>query len=409
MKYFKNTDLAKLYHVSEKSVRNWIDAAEEEKLDLQLYSSNGRNHIANTDHNTTIIAELVEKGKKYKNTRGHRIIVPKDKFYSLYNQKQILDIISNIDIHREIPLQYTYFNSGAERWDKYTQNLLQQKASNYLTNIIQLLRLNFDYLDELLADYDKVNVIDIGVGNALPIRDTLQHLLDSEKLNRYIAIDISKEMLDIAESNIERWFGDKVKFEGYIRDINYDRFNDLLVADTFGDSAETVINLVLFLGGTISNFREPQHVFATVHESMGRRDLLLFSKKPDTEKSRRYFEMTATGNQDLELVLRLLNLEPSMYVLEQFFDEQRMARVLQAKLTMSLSIRFNLNGQERMLHLHKGESLLLWRARHQSTVEIIQEFDQNDFDLQHVSRSKDQAHLMIVSRIKTRQEYDVAD
>ena len=66
MKYFKNTELAKLYHVSEKSVRNWIDAVEIGKLDLDLFDQKGKFYIANTTKNTRTIEALVEKGKKYK-------------------------------------------------------------------------------------------------------------------------------------------------------------------------------------------------------------------------------------------------------------------------------------------------------------------------------------------------------
>ena len=70
LKYFKNTELAKIYNVSEKSVRNWIQAARSGKLDLQLYEHNGRLAIANITKNTETIKKLAENGKKYKNSRG---------------------------------------------------------------------------------------------------------------------------------------------------------------------------------------------------------------------------------------------------------------------------------------------------------------------------------------------------
>lgn len=75
MKYFRNTELAKIYKVSEKSVRNWIEAAQSGKIELQLFEHNGKYFIANTSKNTTIIEKLVEKGKKFRNTRGHKKLV----------------------------------------------------------------------------------------------------------------------------------------------------------------------------------------------------------------------------------------------------------------------------------------------------------------------------------------------
>jgi uncharacterized SAM-dependent methyltransferase len=403
MKYFKNTELAKLYHISEKSVRNWIEAAEAGKLDLQLFENNGKHLIANTSKNTSIIEQLVRRGKKYKNTRGYKTLKPSEKFYDLYSPKQIMDIMSNMDVYKEIPLQYTYFNSGAERWDAYTRQLLDQEAPNSLTNTIDLLQINLDYLDMLLEGYSRINIIDLGPGNALPIRPLLEHYLKKGMLNRYIGIDISKEMLKIAEENIHDWFEGSVKFEGHIRDIVYERFDDLLVTEAFTNDEEPTINLVLFLGGTLNNFREPNQALATIHSSMGRKDLLIFSKKLDTEKSRRYFEQAASGNQEMELVLNLLNLDNSHYSLEQYFDEAKMARILEARLNVALSIQFTLGGHQRVLELNKGDRILLWRARHQTALESMQQFGENGFELLHASRSKDQDYLQLISKIGIRQ------
>jgi uncharacterized SAM-dependent methyltransferase len=401
MKYFKNTELAKIYKVSEKSVRNWIDAAEAGKLDLTLHEERGKKFIANNSKNTRIVEELVAKGKKYKNSRGYKTVQPSEDFYKLYNKKQILDIISNLDNYSEIPIQYTYVNGGAKRWDSYTRHLLEEDAPNSLTNTIELLDLNLGYLEKLLEGYSGVNIIDIGVGNALPVRSLVQHFIDKGMLKRYIGIDISKDLLQIAHYNLTKWFGDKVHFEGHVRDIVYERFDDLVVSESFGDDAGSTANLILFLGGTLNNFREPNRALATIHDSMSKDDLLLFTKKLDTQKSRRYFEMVASGNQAIDLVLDLLNIDKSLYDLEQYFDEPRMAREAVAKLKVALSVKFELNGQQRIVDLNKDEGILLWRARHQSAVETIGQFDENGFELLEAMRSKDKDYILMISKIKT--------
>ena len=401
MKYYKNTELAKIYGTSEKSVRNWIQAAREGKLELQLYEEKGKFLIENTAKNTFTIETLVAKGRKYKNTRGHKVITPLPKFYDLYSPKQIVDIMANLDIYRESPVQYTYFNSGAQRWDKYTQNLLNQTTPNSLTNTLQLLDLNLGYIDALLGDCSGVNIIDIGVGNALPIRGVLEHFIEKGLLKRYIGIDISKELLHIAKQNISSWFKDEVLFEGHIRNINYDRFDDLLVAESFGAEANSTVNLVFFLGGTISNMRQPNHALSTIHDSMGKRDFLFISKKLDTEKSRRYFEMAVQGNQEINLVLKLLNIDESLYTLEQFFDEQKMVRQARARLNVAIAIKFQLYDQERVIEFNKDETILLWRARHQTALETLKQFDANGFELLQATRSKDQEYLSLISKIKT--------
>lgn len=406
MKYYKNTELAQLYHVSEKSVRNWISAAQEGKLDLQLYSKEGKQLIANTSKNTELIRDLVQKGKKYRNSRGFKTISPKSQFYKVYNSKEIFDIISSLDVNREIPHQYSYFNGGASEWDLYVQKLAQEKTPNLLTDTIELLNLNTPYLDLLLEEHTRVNVIDIGLGNCFPVRNLLQHLKDSGKLNRYIGLDISRDMLEIAERNIKSWFGDTIEFEGYVRDINYERFDDLLAPDSFSQTA-SVINVVLFLGSTIASFRTPHPSLYTIRESIGKNDLFVFSMKLDSANSRRYFDFDSGDSSNLILsqqdafILELLNIDSSLYEVEQFFDEKRMARRIQVRLKVALSIEFQLEGKSRVINLNKGEAILLWQHKHLSNLGTIEQFDEDGFDLLQAMRSKDQECLLTISKIKT--------
>lgn len=298
MKYFKNTELAKLYNISEKSVRNWIEAAQTGKLDLQLFEHNDKFYIANTSKNMANIEKLVEKGKKYKNSRGLKTITPTDKFYETFNQKQILDIIANLTVHREIPLHYTYVDGGAEYWDKYANRLLHEETPNMLNQTITLVDQSLENIDRLLDKDKKINVVDLGPGNALPIRNTLTYLLKHKKLGRYVAIDISQEMLSIAERNIREWFGDAVQFEGHVRDLSHERFDDLFADDYATDDADTPVNLVVLLGGSLSNFRSPLQALQAINNSLSPHDLFVFGSKLDTPNTRRFFDFNISSHNE---------------------------------------------------------------------------------------------------------------
>ncbi len=399
MKYFKNTELAKVYNISEKSVRNWVDAAQNGKLDLQLIEYRGKSYIANVTKNTQAIKELVEKGKKYRNSRGLKVVRPSEKFYELYSKKQIFDIISNIDIYREIPLQYIYFNSGAQHWDAYTRSLLEQETPNALTSTISLLEDSFAYLDSLIPQGTRVNIVDVGPGNGLSIRNVIEHFKQQGILSRYIGLDISKELLAIDKANLTKWFGNEVRFEGHICDIVYDRFNEFVTHDLFKEE-EPTINLVFFLGGTLNNFRQPDRALATIHESMGKNDIMILTKKLDTENARRTFQNATSGNPEVELVLNLLNIDKSYYTTELYFDDTKMARELQAKLNIAINIEFEIDGETRIIELNKDDSILLWRAWHQTAVEAIDQLDKDGFDLMHAARSKDRDYFVHISKIK---------
>jgi uncharacterized SAM-dependent methyltransferase len=406
MKYFKNTELAKLYNVSEKSVRNWIEAARQGKLDLQLIAEGDRYYIANTTKNSLAIEHLVDKGKKYKNSRGYRQITPSPAFYELFDSKEILDITSNLDIYHEIPLQYCYFDDGASIWDAYVQKLSHEQSPNILANTIELLDLNLAYIEGLVKGTGRVNIIDIGPGNGYPVRKFLEHFMSTGRLNRYIGIDVSRDMLDIAEHNIRAWFNDKIEFEGHIRDIAHERFNDLLAIDTF-NKEDPVQNIVLFLGSTLSNFRDPGQPLAAIHESMGKRDLLIFSKQLDTPNARRYFDFDIDTNSKAKLsplgrfTFETLGIDESLYDVEQFFDTEHMARRLQIRLTVALSIEFQLGGKTKVINFNKGDVILFWRHRHQGALETIQQFNANGFNLLQAITSVDGECLLSISNIKT--------
>ncbi len=405
MKYYKNTELATIYHVSEKSVRNWIEATQKGKLDLELHEINDRHYIANTTKNLDIIKGMVEERKKFTNTRAHKVVSPKPEFYKLYNEKQIIDIITNIDTHREIPLQYSYFNGGATYWQSYIEKLLHENTPNLLTSTIGLLQVNQSYIDTITHG-KKVNICDLGVGEGTPAKGLLSHLLEEDRLNRYMGMDFSRDMLKIAEGNVRKWFGDDFNFEAYTMDLNYDRFADALRKDMFhGEEADHPLNLILLLGGTLTNNKDPDLALRMINASMGKDDYLIYTKRLDTESSRRYFDFNIASDGQLltprhMLVPDLLNIDPSLYEVEQFFNEEKKARTIQLRLKVDLTIDITTDNLCKKINLRKGDVVLLWRSWHQSAMDVINQFERNGFDLLQASITENKEYLLTISKVK---------
>ncbi|HEX7963516.1 MAG TPA: L-histidine N(alpha)-methyltransferase [Candidatus Saccharimonadales bacterium] len=405
MKYFKNTELAKLYNVSEKSVRNWIEATRQGKLSLELHLENGKLYIANTSKNTPILEHLVSKGKKYRNSRGFKVVTPVEEFYKIYDKKQVLDILSNLTIHKEIPLQYGYLNGGAESWDHYAKRLAQEQTPNILTRTTSLLKLNASYIDLLVGNNRRVNIVDLGPGNGLPARPIIERLHEQGRLNRYIALDISQDMLDILEKNIKTWFSGEVAYEGYVRNFNEERFNDLITESYLGDDEETPVNLVFLFGGTLSNFRQPDHVLQVINSSMGPGDIFFYSGYMDTPYTRRYFDLSGTSHdqedvQQSGLIPSLLRLDESLCDFEQLFDREKRCRFKIMKPKVDLEIHFTIENKDLGVELNKEEPILLWRHRHYDYVDIVSLLDKNDFNVLQATKSEDENFVLLMSKIK---------
>ena len=406
VKYFKNSDLIKLYRISDKSIRNWIEAAKTGRNNLVLYyDEKDKAFIADTLDNIPIIEELVAHGRKYRNERSLKVIRPLSSFYELYNPSQVTHIINSLEIHREYPLRYRYFGKGALYWDLYLQKLNNSGSSNLLKTSIELLEEDWPQLERSLKNYKFINVVDLGVGNGIAIRKALEHLQKTKKLKRYIGLDLSEKLLDITETNIRDWFNDKITMERYVRDISSEHFSDITSTDSFGHDANSTVNLIFFLGGTIMNFKEPDQVLRVIRDSMAQNDVLITSLKLDSLRARRFFDFNIRTDKTVlpshhGFMLDLLSIDKSLYEIEQFYDHDQRARFIQIRLKMTISIHFKLKDFIKIVELQKGDTILLARILHWSTNEMINLQENNSLELCRATISCDSEYLLTVSKVR---------
>lgn len=127
-------------------------------------------------------------------------VEPCDEFYETFSDEEILDIIRNLESSRVIDLKYTYYGIGAKYWNSFVNDITTASAER------ELLEHVFDLILQHIKkfDIDQVNLVDIGVGNALPVKKLIQKLHNKEILNKYIGLDISQEMFKYAEENIKK-------------------------------------------------------------------------------------------------------------------------------------------------------------------------------------------------------------
>ncbi|HYG84098.1 MAG TPA: L-histidine N(alpha)-methyltransferase [Verrucomicrobiae bacterium] len=400
MNYFKSTELAEKYGVSRRTITNWIEQTRQGRLNLELVEDSGRHYISNNPKNHLIMKGLVPLRRKFLNTLSLKHAQPIPEFYKLYSKAQILDIITNIETGREISREYNYIDEGAYFWDGYAQRLYEDKSPNMLNSTIKLLDLNLKYIESLLERYKYVNIVDVGVGNALPTKALTEHFLKTGKLKRYIGIDISPTMLEVAEHNLKKWFGEDVKFEGYCKNISFERFSEVIAEPPAKETA----NLVLVLGGTLGNFREPEDGIRTIMHSMQRSDLLAYTVALDSPTMRNRFSFPLTAEEPLppqyKFIVDKLGIDPSFYDVEVGFNEQESARYLQIRLKHALNITFTMDGYEWLVSLNKDDKILLWRARHESATQVVNHFSNNRFNPLQVSKTPDNDYMLLLATLQ---------
>lgn len=398
MKYYKYSQLVKEYNVSDKTIRNWVDASLEGKVDLKLFEKNGRHYVANTAANLTVLNSLAEHGKKYRNSRSFKAVEASEDFYHMLGRDKVLDVVNTLDKNHELPWEYSYFGAAAEYWDEYLMELHAAGPGNLITNTIESLKSSTAYIDSLIAKYDKVNVINLCAGNNIAIHDFLGHIKSTGKLNRFVAVDISPDMLDIAAKNVDRWFSGAVVTEKVIADVRHRPLNDIV-----GEVDGSTINIFMMVAGPIVNFQHPERVLQTVNASMGKDDLLITTIKRDLPKTRSFFDFNIKSDDSLLgfrrlKFLELLNIDESLYEIEQQYDDKTNMRLMGIKPIINLTIMFNLAGIKKAVELERGDKILMWRAHCMTDNALLGHLNDAGFSQLLAIQSTDNEVLLTLSR-----------
>lgn len=408
MKYFKNVEISKMYGVSLNAVGHWVEGAKEGKVALKVVKDKDRFFILNTQQNLNLMQEMTDNGKKYKNKKAFKIITPTKEFYSVYTPDQIADIIKNIELYKEIPHKYAYIDGGADYWDRYCHKMLKEESNN-LSNTISLFNLNAVYIEDILKGATSINIIDLGPGNGFIGKNFIKNLYDKGLINKYIAIDFSKDMLDIVEKNFITWFGKDFPVETHIKDLYLETFQNLVLKDSLllnNNPNKKHITLVLFLGGTIDNLLIPQKSLELIKESLSRDDVVILTKKLDTKASRMHFDFYSEENDSLilieqeKIILDHLNILPEYYDVIQYFDKKENLRLIKIILKIDLEIQINTKQFKTLLYLKSKDQITLLRVKHQKYSQVIDMFDQSGLEVISASLSKDKEEIMVISKLK---------
>jgi uncharacterized SAM-dependent methyltransferase len=336
-------------------------------------------------------------------TSAFHLAKPIANFYKLFSEVEILDIIHALESRREIPLKYSYKGGGANIWDKFYSKYIIPTWYRTSNVEIELLKTNFEYLNGSYQKCDKINIIDVGAGNSYPVKAFITNLIKIGKISKYIALDISDDLLNVSRRNFKKWFP-QIAFASHRIDIENNHISKNILEDKPANTA----NIFLHLGVTIANHSNRHQVFKNLRDSMEENDLLVFTNeigynsqwdgiprggcKYHADQVYKWLKNNlGLKNEDCELIRR--------------YDSATDSIVANIKFRHPCQINFSYSAINTNIAIEAGEEITIWRHHKFTIPELIQEIEQAGLKLVHYSSNKYSSHLMVICEVLTDTNY----
>ena len=325
-------------------------------------------------------------------TQEGRIAQPSSEFYSIFSKEEVLGIIHALEVRREIPLKYSYKGRGAKIWDNFYQKYIIPRWYRTSNVEIDLLKQNFEYINSNTQNCQKVNIIDVGAGNSYPVKEFVRRLNKLGKIHKYVALDISEELLNLSQNNFKRWFP-QIEFVSSTIDIENSSIPTVLLKNT-----EDPVNIILHLGVTIGNHQNRIGVFKNFRDSMGKNDILVFTIETGSNSD---WDGQVRGGckyhaeQVYKWIQNNIGIKSEDCELVRKYDLETDSIVANLKLRQSYTINFSCMGIDKDVEISEGEEITVWRHHKYEIPELMHEIERCGLQLVHSSTDKYLSHVMV--------------
>jgi uncharacterized SAM-dependent methyltransferase len=400
MNFLKNSHIAKLYNISRPTVGKWIIAAKNNDNLLELVEIDGVEYIIDSKHNHKEIENLKYKGGKYRNKIGYELLIPDKKIYNIFNESQVIEMITSLKTNKIIPLKFTYFDIGAEMWDNYVNEDLKNKDYSYNREQEILIKSTLDYLKLKIDSYSKINIIDIGTGNGYISRSVIDKVISLNKDIKYTGVDISSSMIEILKKNLNEWYPNlKASFE--VADIDYAVLRDLLFFNKH--DSENSCNLVLFFGSTIGNVYDRKRIYKNFYDSMSNNDLLWINNGLETPNEIEFIKELVKNKSIVEKfswIPNLFGFRKEMYTLDVKYNTSISSYTVILRLNKDLDLKFMLKGRESMIRFKQGDEIIVWNSFSYKIESFANEINSVGFTIVNQACYPDNSEALLLCEVK---------
>ncbi|MBD2342778.1 L-histidine N(alpha)-methyltransferase [Anabaena subtropica] len=323
---------------------------------------------------------------------------PSADFYSVFSQAEILEIVQTLEVQREIPLKYSYKGRGAKIWDNFYLKYIIPTWYRKSNIEIDLLEANFEYINGNYQKCEKINIIDVGAGNSYPVKSYIDRLNKINKINKYIALDISEDLLKVSSKNIKKWFP-LIDCANYRIDIE----NTCVPKNILENQHKKIANIFLHLGVTIANHQNRTQVFKNFRDSMNENDLLVFTNEIGSSSQ---WDGIARGgckhhaDQVYRWITNNIGIRREDCELVRKYDLATDSIVANMKFRQNYTINFSYLGIDKNIEISAGEEITIWRHHKFEITALIQEIEEAGLKLVHYSTNKYSSHLMMICEIE---------
>jgi uncharacterized SAM-dependent methyltransferase len=324
----------------------------------------------------------------------------------MLSKQQEYELIANLSGLGEIPLKFAYLDDGAQNWLNYLQNSLKEEDSIFKRE--QSL-LNFR-INNLFRDIDPrkpINIIDIGCGDGKAIFPIADYLAKKEISFRYVPIDISQNLINVAEQNFRQAFPN-IPFKTFLLNLENSIFSNVVYELKEG----IYDNLLCFLGNTLGNFRDCSRVLLNFRDAMTDKDKLLIGNglinMNRVEKTMRSYDpqVEQTQNADrtveyyyYESVRNLvthtaykLGFNPENSVYKVFWNESKNTIIFQLNLSSDVTVKFD----SREYLFRNGEKITIGRSGKFTEPSLIETMNQVGFRTEFFTTNKTRDYALIL-------------
>ncbi|MEW6493879.1 MAG: L-histidine N(alpha)-methyltransferase [Cyanobacteriota bacterium] len=326
---------------------------------------------------------------------------PSSEFYSLFSEEELLGIIHALESRQEIPLKYSYKGRGANIWNSYYSKYIIPKWYRTSSVEIDLLRDNFESITKNLKVCNKFNIVDVGAGNSYPVKNFIHKLNKLTVINKYIALDISEELLKLSNLNFRKWFP-QIEYKSDIIDIENHCLLKVLSKNQANLETDNTPKIILHLGVTMGNHHNRIGVLKNFRDSMGKNDVLVFTNEIGSNSNwdgrvRGGFQYHA--EQIYEWIKNKFGIRAEDCELVRKYDAKTDSLVANIKFRDDYTIKFNLKEIDKTIEISQGEEITIWRHHKHEIPELLQEIEQAGLQLVHYGTNKYLSHIMVICEI----------